>query len=134
MGPTSPMTKVQRITASAGSRCTADPSAWAKVLRACGKRMRAARLAAGLTQAQAAETAQMSNSGYGLAEDGASAIRLSTLVRIAVALRVDPCELVPTGTEARWYVDRAQGLEGAPSREQAQEGTSCTLAAAARAG
>lgn len=55
-----------------------------------GERVRATRIALGLSQEDAANLAEMHSTNYGRIERGEANAELHTIVRIATALNVDP--------------------------------------------
>ena len=59
-----------------------------------GERVRAARLALGLSQEEAAHLADMHSTHYGRIERGEANAELHTIVRLATALNVDPGDLL----------------------------------------
>lgn len=66
-----------------------------KVYREIGARIRALRQASRLTQAQVAEKAGLDASFFGQLERGANVPSLRSLYSIAVALAVEPADLLP---------------------------------------
>ena len=60
-----------------------------------GARMRALRKALKMTQAQAAEAAEIDSSFYGQIERGANVPSLKTFLAIARALKAEPADLLP---------------------------------------
>ena len=63
-------------------------------MREVGNRMYAARKRIGLTQAEVAESAGLSDRGYADIERGKVNVRLNTLLRICLAVHVTPNELL----------------------------------------
>lgn len=59
-----------------------------------GERVRAARIALGLSQEDAAQLADMHSTNYGRIERGEANAELHTIVRLATALNVDPGDLL----------------------------------------
>lgn len=59
-----------------------------------GARVRAARIALGLSQEDVAQLADMHSTNYGRIERGEANAELHTIVRLATALNVDPGELL----------------------------------------
>lgn len=65
------------------------------IRREVGARIRAARQALKMTQAEVAERAGIDSSFYGQIERGANVPSLKTLFAIAETLRVEPADLLP---------------------------------------
>jgi transcriptional regulator with XRE-family HTH domain len=66
----------------------------AVLLRALGERVRAQRLSLGLSQEQLAELAGLNRNYVGGIEQGRRSVGTVNLVRLAVALKLDPGDLV----------------------------------------
>lgn len=77
---------------------TISPSA---VLRVLGERVRAQRLALGLSQEKLAERAGLHRNYIGGIEQGRRNVAAVNLVRLAVALELDPGELLTKLDKAR---------------------------------
>lgn len=71
-----------------------------------GRRVRAARVALGVSQEQIAQLADMHVTNYGRVERGEANSELHTIVRLATALGVDPGELVAGLSGAGMLPDR----------------------------
>lgn len=68
-----------------------------ELLKAVGARVKAARTARALNQDDFAAAAQVHRAYIGQIENGRKDLRLSTLYRLAAALGVPVCELLPDG-------------------------------------
>lgn len=76
-----------------------------------GERLRATRLARGITQRRVAELAKLDLKHYGAIERGQRNISLGTLTRLAAALKVEPWELLhPPGVVAGAEVPEAERI------------------------
>lgn len=71
-----------------------DEQAKTALLRAFGQRVREARLRGGISQEELADRAGLDRTYISGVERGLRNLSLSTLCRIALALGVDPAELV----------------------------------------
>jgi transcriptional regulator with XRE-family HTH domain len=78
-----------------------------------GQRLRRARLAAGLTQAQLADRAELSRTSITNIELGRQRFTLDGLVRLAAGVGVDPAQLLPPGdgTRGRTLSRKLRGLD-----------------------
>lgn len=84
---------------------------------ALGQVLRSARLRAGLTMAQLAEGAEISQPHLSQMENGKVAPSINTLYRLATALRISPQELLPASTGEDLVVIRATDGERTPIAE-----------------
>lgn len=87
-------------------------------LRSIGDRLLATRKRSGLTQAEAAEAAGLSDRAYADIERGMVNMRLGTLLRICQAMHITPDELLTTGERAPAKADILARLESCSPRDR----------------
>ncbi|MBI3564664.1 MAG: helix-turn-helix transcriptional regulator [Elusimicrobia bacterium] len=83
-----------------------------KIRREVGSRIRAARSALKMTQAEVAERVGIDPSFYGQIERGANVPSLKTLFAVAEVLRVEPADLLPRTRGGKASRDPAAGALG----------------------
>ena len=87
-------------------------------LRVIGNRLLAVRKRAGLTQAEAAEAAGLSDRTYADIERGTVNMRIETLMRICKALRITPDQVLTGGEETDLRETEVQARLDACAPEQ----------------